>query len=90
MTNVAKEAIQNLLEGKTLQEVVLALAMENTDAGTIMSLCQIGEDELAAILPRSMWVGIAFSTCPRCQGRGLMSRRVTWEQDELHRKPITD
>ena len=77
--------LQNMLEGKTLKEVVLYLFGTQTDAGTIMSLCKISEAELEEILPLSLWTGIKLIPCPRCGGRGNFSKVVPWEQDEIHR-----
>ena len=77
------DSLQNLLEGKTVQEVVLRLFSHQADAATIMRLCKLTEDELANILPRSLWTGVVYTECQRCRGKGRLAHVVPWQMEAM-------
>lgn len=72
----------------SLQEAVLRLWQVQSDAGMIMSLCHIGEDELNEILPRALWTGVKHTKCRHCDGRGSLTHKVPWEQDDWYRPKL--
>jgi hypothetical protein len=78
----------HILLAQPLKEVVLSCWQQDTGVGTIMSLCQITEDELEDILPRRFWKGIRHDKCPRCSGTGSLTKVVPWEEDDLYRPKI--
>lgn len=74
----------NELLGVSMHVAVLTLWQNRANAGTIMSLCHIGEDELETMLPRAMWLGHRHTKCTKCDGAGRHAHEVKWEEDDYY------